>query len=105
MLSAVRYSRCGGETDASAQAKGGDPERDSVAVMGFAVTNLMMVRGRLSDATVLSPTSKLFDVISGDDVQAMLDQQQQDALSCDQLVSGRAWRRLGCSLHDQRQSE
>jgi TolB-like protein len=54
--------------------------------MGFAVTELdETVRGRLSDATVLGVDKlKLFDVISGDDVKAMLDQQQlKDALSCD----------------------
>ena len=87
MLSAVRQAAAAAaKTDASAQAKGGDSERDSVAVMGFAVTELDdAVRGRLSDATVLGVDKlKLFDVISGDDVQAMLDQQQlKDALSCD----------------------
>ena len=80
-----------------------------MAVMGFAVTELDdAVRERLSDATVLGVDKlKLFDVISGDDVQAMLDQQQlKDALVRDRYrVPGRAWRRLGRSLHDQRQSE
>jgi TolB-like protein len=66
--------------------KKAESERESVAVMGFAVTELEeSVAARLSDATVLGIDKlKLFDVISGDDVQAMLDQQQlKDALSCD----------------------
>jgi len=86
MLTSVRKAAAAAAAEANKAAAGSDSEKDSVAVMGFAVTDLDdTVRGRLSDATVLGVDKlKLFDVISGDDVQAMLDQQQlKDALSCD----------------------
>jgi TolB-like protein len=88
MISKVRSAAAATAQVATTDAKQqkGESDRESVAVMGFAVTELEeVVAARLSDATVLGIDKlKLFDVISGDDVQAMLDQQQlKDALSCD----------------------
>jgi TolB-like protein len=63
-----------------------DGERDSVAIMDFAATDIdRKFASQATDGAVLGVHKlKMFDVISGDDIRAMLDQQQmKDAISCE----------------------
>jgi TolB-like protein len=75
-----------GPVAAAAPAVADDGERDSVAIMDFSATDIdAKFAAQATDGAVLGVHRlKMFDVIGGDDIRALLDQQQlKDAISCE----------------------